>query len=176
MNTKGLKKIGQGLFSTVYRLNETQVLIKSTDYVKECLSMQWHDSEGIFPEIERVDNEFYTCKYYEPVKSLKNSLNDEHYAVYRELRDLSIGFIKNSHDNYFKWREQFQTVSNEEFRYALINMIDNLTNYGTEISFEISPRNVAVENGRLILLDVFFFKDQANKIRTSKSKRQRYQY
>lgn len=31
-----------------------------------------------------------------------------------------------------------------------------MSNYDHRIGFEISPRNVAIDNGRLVLLDCFF--------------------
>lgn len=170
METKGLKQIGKGLFSKVYRLNENEVLIKSICQVKECISNEWHNSVDIFPELKRVEDETYICEYYDAVKSLKESLNPEHYAIYKELRSLSVGYVKNPYDLYSEWYKQFETLSNIEYKEALLDMIDNLSNYGSQISFEISPRNVAVKEGRLILLDVFFMQDQANHVRGSKSK------
>lgn len=168
-----MKLIGKGMFSKVYLLNEKQVLIKSTCHVKECLSMNWEHST-IFPKIMSTDDNDYICKHYPKVKSLKDSLREDHYKIYQELRNLSVGYIRNPYDLCSAWHKEFKKISNKRFRDGLTNMLDNLCNYGTQIQFEISPRNVAVDNGRLILLDCFFMQNQADEIRNSKSKRYCY--
>lgn len=169
-----MKLIGKGLLSKVYQLNEKQVLIKSVCYVKECLGNEWVRST-IFPTLQRTDNYGeYICEYYPKVKSLKESLEPKQYAIYQELRRLSIGFVKNKYDLLDEWRKQFETVTNKRFKDGLLEMCDEICNYGTQISFEISPRNVAVKNGKLILLDCFFVADQAEKIRSTKNKRYAY--
>jgi len=44
---------------------------------------------------------------------------------------------------------------------ALIDAVSALTNYGSDICFEISPRNIAVtKTGNLILLDCFFMRSK----------------
>lgn len=169
--TRKLQLIGKGLFSKVYRLNDKQVYIQSTCYAKECISMNWHNSTNIFPVLEPVDIQEYICEYYAPVKSLKKELIAAHYDIYKQLRSLSVGYVKNNYDLLDKWREQFATVTNKKFRHALLDMTDNLCNWGTQINFEISPRNVAVKNGKLILLDVFFFSDQLNEQRMNKKRK-----
>lgn len=174
MNTSKLKLIGKGLFSKVYRLNDKQVYIVSVCNAKECISMDWHQSKGIFPVYESEEMGEYICEYYEPVKSLKESLSPAHYEIYKNLRSLSVFNVKNDYDLLDAWREQFKTVKNKKFRDALLDMTDNLCNWGTKLSFEISPRNVAVKNGKLILLDVFFFVDQREKVSTAKRKRYAY--
>lgn len=161
---KTLKLIGKGLFSKVYQLNEKQVLIKSTCNTKEAYSMDWHNSKNVFPVMERT-NEYqeYICEYYPKVDSLKDSLLPEYYEIYKNLRALSIGYVPNNHNLLDAWREQFKKVSNRKYRLALLDMLDVLSNYGSDIQFEISPRNVAVKNSKLILLDCFFLVSQRNK-------------
>ena len=39
---------------------------------------------------------------------------------------------------------------------ALLEMVDGLRNYCEAVAFEISPRNVTVRSGKLVLLDCFF--------------------
>jgi len=113
-------------------------------------------------------------EYYPKVKSLKQSLKPAQYALYKELRALSIGYGNKDYDLYFKWREQFETIKNKAVREDLLEVVDHLNNYGTDLSFEISPRNVAVKNGKLILLDCFFIASQAAAKR--KNKKNKYQY
>lgn len=161
METKGLKLIGKGLFSKVFKLNDKQVLIQSVCNVKECLSMDWHQSTGIFPKIESIDYQEYTCEYYDKVSSIKYSLCPKHYEIYKDLRSLSINRNGNNYDLSYKWIEEFKKVKDKKYREALLDMIECLHNYGSDIDFEISPRNIAIKNGKLILLDVFYFKNHA---------------
>lgn len=162
MNTKTLKKIGQGTFSTVWRKDNKTVLIKSNDNVKECFSLGWCGNSRLFPKLKRimVDDEFsfYECKYYERVSSLKNSLLPSEYAFYKELRKFSAVFNMDYYKLYYHFKALPSQYNNK--KKALLSALEGLTNYGLDICFETSPRNIAVEKGKLILLDCFFFRSQ----------------
>lgn len=173
MTTNKIQLIGKGIFSKVYRLNEHEVLIKSNDPVKECMAL-FIDS-FLVPKLNSLDNNDYTMEYFAPVKSLKESLFPDQYQLYKELRALSVGYVANSNDLYFEWCKQFETISNEDVREDLLQVMGCLADYGSDISFEISPRNVAVKDGKLILLDCFFLKGHLQQVRSSKKKRQ-YNY
>ena len=157
-----MELIGKGLFSKVYKVNSKKVLIKSVCYSKECTSLfinsMW------FPKLERIELNEYLCEFYPKVASLKSSLKPKHYELYKELRKINV-YCHNDYDNYYKLREEFEKVSNKSLRTALIDYLDDFAQYGTDIGFEISPRNVAVKNGRLILLDCFFNKSQLCEVR-----------
>lgn len=170
METKKLPLVGKGLFSKVYKLNEKQVLIKSCCNVKECISMEWHSST-VFPKLECTEYQTYVCEYYPKVKSLKESLKPLHYKIYLELKSLSIGYVDNFYDFADHWANAFSTITNKKYRLALQNMLECLRNYGSDISFEISPRNVAVKDGKLILLDVFFMISQHRSARDEQKQR-----
>lgn len=163
-----MELIGKGAFSKVYKLNDKRVLIKSVCYAKECLSI--NVNSVWFPKLRRVDYNEYVCEYYPKVKSLKESLNPDHYRLYQELRKLRV-YCENPNDYYNLWREEFQKVSNRSLKTTLLDFLDHLCGYGTQIGFEISPRNVAVKNGKLILLDVFYMQDQLRHVRNNSRKR-----
>ena len=180
--TQALPLIGRGMFSTVYRKNAKTVLIRSIDPVKECMAMGWFPNSRMFPKTTRVaildDDQgtaLYEQGYYPKVKSLKAALKPAEWEFYRELRKAQ------NNVNYFlddyKALDSLQSlISNLPSKYArkkvaLLGAIDALTNYGPDIRFEISPRNVAVHNGRLILLDCFFMKEKAEEVRTQQRKR-----
>lgn len=163
MNTMPI--IGKGAFSTVYRKSSNTVLIKSIDSVKECMSLGWFPKSRIFPRIKLIGRDdtrnckLYESKYYPRVSSLKNELNTLDWEFYKVLRNLK-RFPQS--DCITHWYNQFNTIPNK-FRHKkeiLLEALDALVNYGTDVCFEISPRNVAVDNGRLILLDCFFFQSQ----------------
>ena len=175
---KKLKLIGKGLFSRVYDKGDGSVLIYSKDHAKECLAMKWHDnSMGLFPEIEKIDyldngQSIYQCKKYTKVRSLKNTLDTDQYTLYLELRALFSGFSglyypQNRNDNYQHLHDKFNASSIDEcVKSSILDFLDALCNFGTDMYFEISPRNVAVDKGKLVLLDCFFFGSQAIKARS----------
>ena len=185
--TKTLPLIGRGMFSTVYRKNAKTVLIKSVDPVKECMAMGWFPSSRMFPKTTRValldDDQgtaLYEQRYYPKAMSLKAALKPVEWEFYRELRkvqDHMWGRYNVFGNDQFKILVSLQSlVSNLPSKYArkksaLLDAIDALTNYGPDIRFEISPRNVAVHNGRLILLDCFFMAEKAKEVRTQQRKR-----
>lgn len=169
--------IGKGLFTKCY-LNEDKVTVNlvSTDYIKECISLNWFPESRLFPEIKSNDDDTYTMKYFPKVKSLKDNLNSRDWKLYLILRNLTAKYSRNTYDSYCNWREQFETIPDEyeEERTEIIEALDACTNYGSDIGFEISPRNVATDNGNLILLDCFFMISQVSKTRKQLNRRAMY--
>jgi len=163
-----MQLIGKGTFSKVYRISENKVKIVSSDWAKECQAL-FIDS-FLVPKLEKID---YEMEYFDKVQSLKNSLLPGQYEIYKELRALPFFYCANSYDYLDKLRDNFKLLKNEKVKEGLMDVLDELSNYGTDIVFEISPRNVAVKNGKLVLLDCFFFKSQLTQVRTSKK---RYHY
>lgn len=177
-SVNSMEQIGKGAFSTVYQKTTKTVLIKSDDFAKECMSNGWFPNTPMFPTLEHVgtsndgDFQFYECSYYPKVKSLKKSLLPSEYEFYQVLRKIFKNFScwHNDYMLFSKWHEAFDKIPNKfsHKRKMLKEALDAMGNYGTEICFEISPRNVAVKNKRLILLDCFFVRsqlDRKNKIK-----------
>lgn len=182
--TKSLPLIGRGMFSTVYRKNAKTVLIRSIDPVKECMAVGWFPSSRMFPKTTRVaildDDQgtaLYEQRHYPKVKSLKAALKPAEWEFYRELRDNVWRRCNVFGNDQLKILASLQSlISNLPSKYArkksaLLDAIDALTNYGPDIRFEISPRNVAAHNGNLILLDCFFMAEKAKEVRTQQRKR-----
>lgn len=180
--TKSLPLIGRGMFSTVYRKNAKTVLIKSVDPVKECMAMGWFPSSRMFPKTTRValldgdqGTALYEQRYYPKAKSLKAALKPAEWEFYQELRDVQCRYNYGWDD--YKALDSLQSlISNLPSKYArkkaaLLGAIDALTDYGPDIRFEISPRNVAAHNGNLILLDCFFMAEKMKEVRTQQRKR-----
>lgn len=173
MNTQGMKCIGKGAFSTVYQKTAKKVLIKSNDHVKECMALGWFPETPMFPTIERVglsdccEWSFYEEKYYPKVKSIKNNLTAFEYEFYKALRALfnSNTYCQNPYDTLDMWREKFESLPGKfhHKKAMLLEALDGLSNYGTDICFEISPRNIAIHGKKLVLLDCFFMKSQLNR-------------
>ena len=173
MNTKGMKCIGKGAFSTVYQSTKKKVLIKSKDNVKECMALGWFPDSPMFPKIERIgisecgQFSFYEQKFYNKVKGIKNNVTPSEWEFYQILRGLFTNspYCPNMHDYLDAWREKFETIPNKfhHKRTMLLEALDDLSNYGTDICFEISPRNIAIHNRKIVLLDVFFFMSALHK-------------
>jgi len=164
--SRGLKLIGQGSFSRVYKLDEETVLIRSRDPAKECYSMYQMESDR-FPILEYMGDDerdkrfsFYKSKFYKR-QPLKSSLRPEEYELYKALKTMwhqSFG-QQRPDDGYNFWYEEVGKLP-DKFATEVEGIRDclgSLANWGSDICFEISPRNVAVDDGRLILLDCFFF-------------------
>ena len=156
----------RGTFSKVYRLADGTVKVVSTDPVKECMVVFGFGNSGLWPSIERIDTlnngtNVFIMPLYEQPKSLKNALMPDQYALYRAIKASSENRFmgKNQYDAPMHWRKVFREGlgSFPAAAEALCDAVDSLQNYGYDIRFEISQRNVAVKDGNLILLDCFFF-------------------
>ena len=162
-----MKLIGKGMFTKAYLLESGRVRLESVDQVKECMSLGWFPDHRLFPTIERIDfdcghdgHSVYEMDFYERPKSLKNTLSSRQYDLYNVLRGLT-AYAQRSCDIYTEWHKAFDSIPArfKGEREALKEALDAMLNYSTAVRFEISPRNVAVKGGKLILLDCFFIKD-----------------
>jgi hypothetical protein len=157
------KLIGRGSFTWAYLIPNEKVLLVSRCPIKECMSFGWFPESPLFPTLEclgwadKEDFKEYEMEYYPKVRSLKNNLDPDQYQIYKDLRALQLPFgILNKHDYFQEWHKLFDTLQNEELRDIMKEALDACSNYGSDIGFEISPRNVATKNGKLILLDCFY--------------------
>lgn len=164
-STKGLKLIGKGQFSRVWDLGNGDALIKSCCPVKECTSMGWMPEGVNWPRIQRLDVEDNGLQVYQMIKynrvpSLKNSLDKDQYELYSALRKLMLNaphLSKNQRFNLDVLHHMFATSTLlDDIKVEFGEAVDAMGDYTQLLGFEISPRNVAVNNGKLILLDVFF--------------------
>ena len=156
----------RGAFSKVFRLVDGTVKIFSSDPVKECMALWGFGESALWPEIERTDRledgtNVFIMPLYDQPRSLKSALMEDDYKIYLALRKASkcLFLGRNPYDAPQHWHKTFENdlQAFPEVMQAMHDAIDSLQNYGHDIRFEISPRNVAVKNGRLILLDCFFF-------------------
>jgi hypothetical protein len=156
--------IGKGLFSRVYLNDDNEtVKIMSCCYAKECLALFGYGDSRLWPKLERVDSDEYSeyrGKYYPRVSGLKRNLCADDWKIYQTLRNLPT-FGK----DYYGLYEVFSTIEDESLQETMLQALDALADYGSDMAFEISPRNVAIDGDKLILLDVFFFKSQLKSLR-----------
>ena len=161
-----MKLIGTGSFTKAYDTNDGKVLLKSIDPIKECMAMGWFPESRLFPTIDRIDLNVYTMDNLgKTPKGLAKTLRPRQYRLYKHLREL---FCDNClrdpsmRDGFTKWHILFESLPSEFKREKEIlrGALDAIGNYGLDICFEISPRNVRIKNGFLILLDCFFLKSE----------------
>jgi hypothetical protein len=168
-----LKLIGKGMFSVCYRESENTVLIASEDPVKECMGTGWFPDSPLFPKVERVACGLYRMPYYAKVSSLKSALDPDQWVIYQALRAMVKASVFSGRNPDFRIdfvRKQIDTLQDETLRETLSEAVDALANYGADIGFEISPRNVAVSDGKLILLDCFYFTTKVHAVSTGRDR------
>jgi hypothetical protein len=161
------KLIGRGFFTKCY-LNDDQktVTLISSCHAKECMGFGGFPDSYLFPTIERLEyiggSQVYTMQYYPNSKGLKTLLGADQWELYNILRKLNIPIQSNIQEIGFRWHEQFDTIPDkfEEEREAIKEALGAMFNYGSDIAFEISPRNVRAVDGKLLLLDCFFVVSQ----------------
>lgn len=172
------KQIGKGAFTKAFLLESGRVRLHSTDKVKECAALWGLSDSRLFPEIELVDDDpqdrfrIYEMEFFEIGSKVKGgtlgALNKNDKRIYRLLRKfysegrfnptLAMGCRLQDYDRFEHLHAVFAELAELEPELAcLAEALDSLANYGQGVAFEISPRNIAVKNGQLILLDCFFF-------------------
>jgi hypothetical protein len=165
------KLIGRGAFTRAYLLDSGRVLLKTCCPIKEAMAWGWFPESPLFPEMKFVDVGVYEMEYYPRVPSLKKALKADQYALYQTLRDIFNGargrLPKRDADLYHFWYQEFNALP-EELAEVMREALDACANFGSEIGFEISPRNVAVKDGNLVLLDVFFNVCKLNEVKGRK--------
>lgn len=165
-----VKRIGSGAFTKAYLMENGRVLLRSCDPIKEAMAYGWFPKSEYFPEVSVLDAGVYEMQYYPKVRSLKAALTAEQYAVYNSLRA-----VFNEHGirckDYFDWYKVFEQEATDEFGVPgdvvqiILEALDACSNYGQSVNFEISPRNVAVQDGQLVLLDCFYLQSTLDEVR-----------
>lgn len=153
------------------------VYLKSVCPIKECNAHGWFPDSDLFPSIgfAGCTQGIYKMEYFPRVKSLKESLDPDQWAIYKELRRVmkAIDYTGNIYRNHESITLGFNTIKDESLRETMQEAVDACANAGTQLAFEISPRNVAVKNGKLILLDVFYHVGKLQEVRKEQAKRRR---
>ena len=169
---KGLNLIGKGLFSNVYSEESLDyVVITKNDYIKEAMAVEWFPESIHFPKIEEIEikgDYYWKMKKYNKTKKIKGLLNDHDYKFYTELRKIfkNKPIIKNKYDSFSVLYKLFSESSlTDDQKELMLNALTACSNYGSDVDFEISPRNIFIDSGRLILADCFFIISQAEEIR-----------
>ena len=165
-----VKRIGSGAFTKAYLMENGRVLLRSCDPIKEAMAYGWFPKSEYFPEVSVLDEGVYEMQYYQKVRSLKSALTPKQYVVYKRLRN-----VFNEHGgrckDYFDWYKVFEQEATDEFGVPddvvqlILEALNACSNYDQSVNFEISPRNVAVQDGQLVLLDCFYLQSTLDDVR-----------
>lgn len=162
-----MKLIGKGAFTKAYKLDNGDVLLKSCDPIKECMAFGWFPDSPRFPEVNWTNTQGeYTMDYFPYSAGLKNKLDPIEWELYQTLRGLD-HYEPNKYNYYNTWYKKFEALPDRfaEAREALLDALSACSNYGSDVQFEISPRNVRVVEGKLVFMDCFFIISKLDEVR-----------
>lgn len=169
-----MKRIGKGEFTTAYLLDSGKVLLESRDAIKECMANEWFPSCRLFPKVEyapaglrpaRDGYQHYMMDYYPYTRSLKAALEPRQWALYKALRDCHANTPWTGREHPLDWMRDLLAKFRKKYpqfrrQYnQLFEAWEATRNYSERVLFEISPRNVRVHNGKLVLMDCFFIRE-----------------
>ena len=172
-----MKFIGKGSFTKCFLMDcGKRVQLVTCDPIKEAMAWGWFPDSPLFPKLSFVSLGAYEMDYLPGSRGLKSELEPEQWELYKILRDCFLNNVKvtRGDDLYRAWYEAFEMYADSyaggyaesAFR-DLIEALDACSNFGSDVAFEISPRNVRAVNGKLVLLDCFFL---VSKLKEVKSK------
>lgn len=159
-----------GSFTNVSNLCTNTVKIVTVDVTKD---MYIHDNTALFPRFEyretidaprrlRKFNDcarVYTAKKLDPLLRIEQIKDDRERWLFRELCKIS-GVV-----DYFKISKRLESF--EEYTEILQDAANWAAchTYGSEtLGLECTKRNVMVDNGKLILNDIFYCSNQLKKV------------
>ena len=170
-----MKLIGRGAFTKCYLKDDgKRVLLVSSDPIKECMAWGWFPVSTLFPEVKMIEVGTYEMDYMPPTRGLKPYLDADQWELYQVLRGCyeRTPLLMNEYDLYHLWYEIFEAAidkaETEVIRSGLqdvIGALDACADFGSDIQFEISPRNVRAVNGKLVLMDCFFLSSKLREVR-----------
>lgn len=177
INNQEVVKIGQGQFTSAYRVPDSDVVYllskvnnTTNDYVKEIYT---HIQHPHIPVMETLYREvyfsrmgyrnIYKTRYYNPLTAQSTTA----WAHYKTLKNTWERIRTSKYkkpDNWYQYMGDFiDTLRDEQsVPNSIIDALDLLyswvTAYGSNFLLEFSPRNLKVDDhGNLILLDIIFF-------------------
>lgn len=164
-----LKRIGKGAFTTAYLNEVTQrVTLHSCDPYKEAMAWGWFPESPLFPAVEYVELGVYEMDYMPTTRGLKSALKPDQWDLYQCLRAVADIWRSNMGSNNWRHSDSYsllhaaldKSVAATLYPEAVQTVkeaVDACSNYGSDVGFEISPRNVRANSaGQLVLMDVFF--------------------
>lgn len=170
---RGLKQIAKGSFTDVFYLNEDEVMLRTTDKIKELYAQNWLPELdwNPYPVTEYLDcsdnGDFFLLKMkrYDRFSRVEQ-LNEKSKKLLKAMKCFRVAIEESQRA--VRWTSDLSKAVceiPEEFREFTQESIDSVCNYSNSAFFEISPRNLAVDGSDLILLDCWFSRSEFKRIR-----------
>lgn len=151
-----LQRIGTGSFTTAYRVNKSEVMLDTSDPVKYHMASGFTSDSTLFPRIYSKADGLLYMKYYPKLTSLKQNLTPRHWEYYKELRRIHDETMWSFSPNAL--HSAIDSIKYQYLRDAVREQMISLEAHRPyDPLFECSPRNVRTHNGKLILLDCFYY-------------------
>lgn len=165
------KRIGKGLWTTAYQVDEKTVEIVTADWSKECMH-RFCQGNPYIPCMEYVDTGEETDRYRMPYYHKLRAKHKTAWADYKDLKAFADSLPGQINPNI--WREKLEqdTTMNAILKDAVDTLLRNFMNYANEMFLDVYPRNMGVDdNGHLILLDVLVDVHKLQEVRDRQRKR-----
>lgn len=160
-----MKLIGKGAFTKAYLLENGRVQLHSVCPIKEAMAWGWFPDSPLFPKIDFVDSQVYEMDYLIRVTAPKRQLNEKSYKLYKALQLVYTDYKAICYHSIYKSLES--NLAGFEELETMLEALDACSNCGSDLGFEISPRNISADNdGNLILADCFFHKPTLKQVRS----------
>ncbi len=168
--TKGLKQIGKGAFSKVYDARDGNVIILTDDPTKEAYTL--FDLGDRFPKVERLEYDspaVYRMKKYETKGGIKSKVSAREWKLVKLLqkaldsilgRDMDYGTLYTAIESTFSECPEYDDEQEQ-----LLHALDVMSNCGYDVCMEVPNRNLVVENGKIIFLDIFYMRSKLKEVR-----------
>ena len=143
-------------------------------------------NETLFPHKENYQY-IYKMPNYKLTPFKKANVSKDDYTFYTKLRKLSDLICTNLPNDFNRYTyKTYNTIMDtlrtnevglsEDQIEIVAALMDALSNFGTSFLLDVSPRNMGLdENGNMVLLDIAFDFQAAQKLRTNK-RPNRYAY
>lgn len=162
-----MKLIGKGAFTKAYLLDDGRVQLHTCCPIKESMAWGWFPDSKLFPKLTYVDVGVYEMDYLTRVTAPKRQLNEASYKLYKALQLVYGDYDAIDYFSIYKSLEKHLEGFKE--LEEVLEALDACSNWGTDIGFEISPRNISVDDkGNLILADCFFHRPTLTEVRSKK--------
>ncbi len=149
------KLIGSGHWTKVYKTSVDSVEIHSCDVIKEGIALYGSDNVHL-PQLTRVAKEIYTSPFYHVLENYGKGLRR-----YKKLISYLDGHLSIGKEGYYRYIQAIENLQYIEIslRLALYELCEIGLMYNDIFSFEFPADNLAIHNGKLLLLDVLFISD-----------------
>ncbi len=157
-------RLGSGAFTRAFRHEDGDVILYSACNAKECMSLGWFPTHRLIPELRRVGTQTYCMRYLHKLPN-KADLKPQAAEDLRVLRAVEREWCEYpcpvNRVSILEVLRECITKRGEHLTELLLECVDAMTSYTSQVGFECPRRNLRVDDdGNLIMLDCFFDQNQ----------------